>query len=157
MGHGRMYVSAIVASGLVSGAPLRSIDALGQIPGSIESAPRAPATVANTIRLQIIVYPRTGADGGSVKLARKVAGELLDSGGILVEWREDILGVGEPSPGVVPVLLLPIRKASKRGVSGEVARNADTQRPMVLVYMAQIADLLCDIRGRAVGLGHVVG
>jgi hypothetical protein len=66
----------------------------------------------------------------------------------------------------VPVVLLPNRKANKRGVSGEVGENADTHTPTVIVYVAQIADVIRDIRDGRVGrvkpvmvsveLGHVV-
>ena len=68
--------------------------------------------------------------------------------------------------GVVPVVLLPSLKANKRGVSGEVAENADTHTPTLIVYVAKIADVIRDIReGRAgrvtpvmvrVELGHVL-
>jgi hypothetical protein len=135
----------------------------------IQPGPGVPPPIADTIRLQIVLYPGRDADANCVKRAKKIASELLKSAGIHVAWREDILAANdsEQTRGIVPVLMLPHRKASKREVSGEVAQNADADTPTLIVYVAQVAELVGTVRasrtGRvnpfllSVGVGDVVG
>jgi len=100
-----------------------------------------PST-ADTIRLQVVEYP--GTDAATVKLAKTVATELLQSGGIQAQWQHDD-GV-EPDVGRqcirVVVQLLPFRKASQPDLSGEVAQDGITRAATVLVYVQRIAELV---------------
>jgi len=134
----------------------------------IQRGPTLPPPIADSIRLQIVLYPGRHVDAKCVKQAKTAAGELLGHAGIHIEWREDLIAANdsERTEGTVPVELVPNRKASKRGVSGEVAWNADTHTPTVIVYAPQIADLISELRvsrGRGnpvvlhLGSGDVMG
>jgi hypothetical protein len=129
--------------------------------------PADTARTSDIIRLRVSVSP--GIDAATVRLAKTIATELLESARIESEWQDvDTPGrFGGRGVVAVDVLLLPHRKATQADVSGEVAHDVRTRAPMVLVYMPRIADLVRAIRvspaGRSnpalatTGLGHLGG
>jgi hypothetical protein len=99
---------------------------------------------AETVRLQAFVYP--GTDPRFVTLAQTTARQLLESAGIESEWDDGAQPDGALSTVRVVVHLLPRRKDSRPDVSGEVALDARTRAPVVLLYMPRLADLARAIR-----------
>src|SRR5262245_24742226 len=118
--------------------------------GPPQTSGAIPST-SDTIRLQVVAYP--GVDAATVKLAKTVATELLESGGIQAQWQDD--DGAEPDVGrqcvSVVVLLLPFRKSSQRDLSGEVAQDGIRGAPAVLVYVPRIADLVRAIHVSPIG------
>jgi hypothetical protein len=106
------------------------------------------------IRLYVSVSP--GIDAATVKLAKAIATELLKSAGIQSEWQDDDATGPGGGRGVlrIDVRLLPHRKATQPDVSGEVAHDARTGAPTVLVYMPRIADLVRAMRTSTAGRSH---
>jgi hypothetical protein len=106
------------------------------------------------IRLHVSVSPRI--DAATVKLAEAIATELLKSARIHSEWQDDDATGPGGGRGVVriDVQLLPHRKATQPDVSGEVAHDARTGAPTVLVYMPRVADLVRAMRTSTVVRSH---
>lgn len=119
------------------------------------------------IRLYVSVSP--GIDATTVKLAKTIATELLESARIQSEWPDDDATGPGGGRGIVriDVQLLPHRKATQPDASGEVAHDSRTGAPTVLVYMPRIADLVRAMRTSTAGryhpalatveLGHLAG
>jgi hypothetical protein len=109
---------------------------------------------ADIIGLRVSVS--LGIDAATVKLARTIATELLESARIAPEWQDD--GATRPGegPGVVwvEVRLLPRLKTTQPDVSGEVAHDVRTHAPTVLVYMPRIAFLARAMRTSSAGRSH---
>jgi hypothetical protein len=109
---------------------------------------------ADIIRLRVTVSPRI--DAATLGLAKTIATELLDSARIGAEWSDD--GATGPGGGAGPmwidVQLLPHRKATQPVVSGEVAHDARTHAPTVLIYMRRVADVVRALRMSTAGRSH---
>jgi hypothetical protein len=140
---------------------------LGASPPDATSLDDRGRAYADIIGLRVSVSP--GIDAATVKLARRIATELLESARIRSEWQdEDAMGPRQ-GRGVVwiDVQLLPHRKATQPDASGEVAHDARTHAPTVLMYMPRIADLVRAMHTSTAGrsrpglatieLGHLAG
>lgn len=97
-------------------APARLHVEVGEDPGVRELHGRPDAGFPGderAILLQMVLYPGQDADASSVNLARKVAGELLRSAGVHIEWCEDVLAANALTPALV---------SNMRGRAGGVNR-----------------------------------
>jgi hypothetical protein len=111
-------------------------------------------TSADIIKLRVSVSPRI--DPASVKLAKAIATELLESACIEAEWPDDGVSGSGNGRGLmwVDVQLLPHRKATQPDASGEVAHDGRTRAPAILVYMPRIAELVRALRTSTAGRSH---
>jgi hypothetical protein len=131
-------------------------------------APRAATEDPIDLELRVITY--AALDSADVETARQTAETVLATAGLRVRWRlcsGD--GCTAPSDGSRRILvhLLPFAKRLNPGTSGEVARDAVTKTPMVLVYVPRNKEALQTIRNRDRGrsvpelstltTGHVIG
>jgi hypothetical protein len=120
------------------------------------------------LELRVLTY-RTLAPA-DIDLAHQTAADLLATAGLRVDWRT-CAGASCAGPSeahrVIVVRLLPITKRDAPDTSGEVVREAGTNKPSVLVYVPRNAELTRVIRlspaGRShpalgtLALGHLVG
>jgi hypothetical protein len=127
----------------------------------------APAEMPVELDLRVIAH--ASLDAVELDRTSQTVQGLLAPAGVLSRWR-DCSGAGcsaDPGSVAIDVLLLPMTKLTERDVYGEVAHDAITGAPTVLIYVPPIADRVRAIRssidGRAnpalatMQTGHLVG
>jgi hypothetical protein len=128
----------------------------------------ADRTAAPTIDLSVTSFGTL--DALEMLVAKHTTETLLAIAGIRLSWseREEFL---DCSTGIrrafVPVKLLPHRSQLERQKTGLVARDPDTEAPMVLIYVPSARDIVSQAKHRSEGrahpalfgleIGHVVG
>ena len=129
----------------------------------------AEATAEVPVELDLRVTAHATLDAVELERTSETVQRLLTAAGVLSRWR-DCSGAGcraDPGSVAIDVLLLPMTKLTERDVYGEVAHDAITGAPTVLIYVPPIADRVRAIRSSIDGrsnpalatmqTGHLVG
>ena len=186
MGRGTTWQSAVVASLSVSGAFLGAAAPIPEVPHGqfadevvalttgheyvwTERERSAEATGDVPVELDLRVIAHASLDGAELERTSETVQKLLAAAGVLSRWR-DCSGAGcsaNLGSVAIDVLLLPMTKLTERDVYGEVAHDAITGAPTVLIYVPPIADRVRAIRSSIDGrsnpalatmqTGHLVG
>jgi hypothetical protein len=132
------------------------------------AARSAGATAEVPVGLDLRIIAHTTLDVVELDRTSETVQRLLAAAGVLSRWR-DCSGACSADPGsvAIDVLLLPMTKLTERDVYGEVAHDAITGAPTVLIYVPSIADRVRAIRSSIDGrsnpalatmqTGHLVG
>ena len=129
----------------------------------------AEATAEVPVDLDLRFTSHATLDAVELERTSETVQRLLTAAGVLSRWR-DCSGAGcraDPGSAAIDVLLLPMTKLTERDVYGEVAHDAITGAPTVLIYVPPIADRVRAIRSSIDGrsnpalatmqTGHLVG
>ncbi|HEU4892869.1 MAG TPA: hypothetical protein VFT47_15045 [Vicinamibacterales bacterium] len=141
----------------------RQVFARAMVARSVEATAEVP------VELDLRVTAHATLDAVELERTSETVQRLLTAAGVLSRWR-DCSGAGcraDPGSVAIDVLLLPMTKLTERDVYGEVAHDAITGAPTVLIYVPPIADRVRAIRSSIDGrsnpalatmqTGHLVG
>jgi hypothetical protein len=136
---------------------------------AVISRAMATRSAAAPAELELRVIAHATLDGVELERTSETVQGLLAAAGVRSRWRDCGGGACSASPGSVAldVLLLPMTKLTGRDVDGEVAHDAITGAPTILIYVPPIADHVRAIRSSLDGrsnpvlatmqIGHLVG